>query len=247
LCKSKVTKRGQDRDGHHPCAFGACRGGVRRTRGDIVRGSSAIGLGHGGRRAAGTAGGGDRSANILAGRLRAGRQLTKESVLSRECAVGHVDLLHAFLGMRAPRTVGWKTVRMELLDESPVTPLHSAPVVPAGTEAKGPIPEGDVLVGHGSDVDASLLGERADRALRDNRNVIRDSRWNLTRGDERISARRERHARQHGRARRLTGWSSTLPLVQRGTRRSASEDQSHVMRVIQLNSVPSDGLMIFRC
>jgi hypothetical protein len=59
--------------------------------------------------------------------------------------------------------------------------LHGAPVVSAGTEAEGPIPKDDVAVGHGSDTDVPLFGERIDRVLTINCNVIRDSCRNLAR------------------------------------------------------------------
>lgn len=182
LCKGEVAERRQNRDWHYPYAPGSRGGSIGSRRGVLLCGRSEIGSGRGSRCAVGAARTGDRFARIAFGRVRAGRQLTKESVLGLECSVGDVYLLHALLGMSALRAVGRKAVRVELPDEPSVTSLHGAPVVSARTEAKSPIPEGDVAVGHGSDTDAPLMGERTDRALSVNCNVIRDSRRNLMRG-----------------------------------------------------------------
>jgi hypothetical protein len=239
LCESKTAKRSEDCDWHNPRTFAAAISAVSGFRHAIAHWSSAIGLGRRGRCTARTRWGA-RSASILAGRVRTGRQLSKESVLGRECAVGHVDLLHALLGMRALWAVGRKAVRVELLDEPSVTSLHGAPVVSAGTEAKGPIPEGDVAIGHGSDADAPLIGKRTDRALRVSCNVICDSGRNLTRGVGMSTASRARHvgAQQCMSVGRSL---STLPSSRRGAGTEPAEGQSDVMRVIQLKSVSSDA------
>lgn len=233
LCNSKVAKRCQDRDGHHPHTVGARGCGVRNFLGGIVRrGSGDIGLGRRDRRAAGTARRSDRSASNLARRLQKGRQLTMESVLSCERAVGDVDLLHALLGSRALRAVGRKTVRVELPDEPAVTFLHRTPIVPARSEAEGLIPEGDVAVSHRSAFDASLLCERTDQAFRVKRNVIWDSCRNLTRGVKEISAKRESHACQRGNDFQVAELSSTPTLARRGVDAWEANAWSDVMKVI---------------
>jgi hypothetical protein len=113
--------------------------------------------------------------------------------------------------------------------------------VSARTEAKSLIPEGDVAVGHGSDTDAPVVGERTDRAFWINCNLICDSCQNLTRGVGMVTASRERHVCERSSARRLAELLSTLPSARRGAGTEASDGQSDVISVIQLNLAPSDA------